>query len=171
MSTIVVLEIKLIEMGSVMTEYSIKSKDREFHFQGELIAHQEEAVEFANGESCQMSAKTYSLESGGYVSSLEFLRSDRPDEPIVLFEEIDVKEDVEKFFYVFEPSEVFGEKPRSQEECENVKVNSQKLGHVYEKMIFAFLDQCQAETDARGTKDRPKAEKKQGSIWKKLGIG
>ena len=154
-----------------MTKYSIKSKDREFQFQGELIAHQEATVEFANRESCHMDAKTYALEHGGYVSSLEFLRSDLPDEPIVLFEEIDLTEDVEKFFYVFEPSEVFRETAKSYEERESTALNSQNLGQAYEKMIFDFLDQFQAETEERGTNDRPKPVKKDGSIWKKLGMG
>ena len=154
-----------------MTEYSIRSKDREFQFQGELIAHQEATVELANNESCQMNAKTYSLENGGYVSSLEFLRSDCPDQPIVLFEEIDLTEDVEKFFYVFEPSEVFAEKTGTLEEREDLEQNSKKLGRVYEQMIFAFLDQFQSESETRGTKDKPKPPKKESSIWNKLGMG
>ena len=158
-------------MENAVTDYSIKSKDREFQFQGELIAHQEATVKLANDEACQMNAKTYSLENGGYVSSLEFLRSDRPDQQIVFFEEIDLTEDVEKFFYVFEPSEVFGEKGRTQEEREDLEQNSKQLGRVYEQMIFAFLDQFQAETAARGTKDKPKPPKKEGSIWSKLGMG
>ena len=165
------LEINLIEMENAVREYLIKSKDREFQFQGELIAQQNAEVEFANGQSCRMDAKTYSLERGGYVSSLEFLRSDQPAQPIVLFEEIDLTQDVEKFFYVFEPSEVFCEKLRTKDEREDMELNCKKLGQVYEKMIFAFLDQFQEETAARGTKDRPKSQKKEGSIWKKLGIG
>ena len=153
-----------------MTEYLIKSKTREFSFQGELLAHQEAEVKLANGETCQMDAKTYSLESGGYVSSLMFLRSAN-DVPIVSFEEIDMMEDVEKFYYVFEPSEVFSEKARTHEECEQMEQNAQLLGRAYEKMIFAFLDQFQSETAARGTKDRVEPKKKEESIWKKLGIG
>ena len=154
-----------------MTEYSIKSKDREIMFEGELIAQQDAVVELANDESCRMNAKTYSLEGGGYVSSLEFLRSDCLGQPIVLFEEIDLMEDVEKFFYVFEPSEVLGEKTCTREQRKDMDQNFKKLARVYEQMIFAFLDQFQSEAEARGTKDKPKPAKKEGSIWNKLGLG
>ena len=171
MSTIVVLVITLTELESAVTEHLIKSKDREFQFQGELIAQQEETADLANGQSCQIDAKTYAIENGGYVAVLEFLRSDRPDAPVVLFEEIDVTDDVEKFFYVFEPSEVFCEKASTPEQLQDIEQNCKTLGRLYEKMIFAFLDEFQSETAARGTKDKPKPPKKEGSIWRTLGMG
>ena len=138
-----------------MTEYSIKSKDREFQFQGEELAHQEATADLINEVTCQMVGKTYCIESGGYVCLLEFVLSDRPNAPIVLFEEIDIMEDVEKFFYVFEPSEIFDKNPGSPEDREKVAQNCKKLSQVYEKMVFALLDQFQTECECRGSKDKP----------------
>ena len=166
----VVFENKLIEMESVVVDYSIKSKDREFQFQGELLAQEEAQVELVNEVSCQMSGKTYSIEDGGYVCSLEFLLSDQPNDLIVLFEEIDLTADVEKFFYVFEPAEIFKKKAGTAEEREQVAQNCKKLGQVYEKMVFALLDQFQTECECRGPKDKPKPEKTKSSLWSKLGI-
>ena len=162
---------QLIKMENAVTGYSIKSEDSEFLFEGELIAHQDAVVELANDKSCRMNAKTYYLAGGGYVASLEFFRSGRPDEPIVLFEEIESKEDVEKFFYVFDPSEVLCEKASAREGRNDLEKNSRKLGRGYEQMIYAFLDQFQAETLARGTKDKPRPAEEEGTIWDRLGMG
>ena len=151
-----------------MTEYLIKSKDREFQFQGEVLAHQEATVKLANRVSCQMDAKSYSIESGGYVCSLEFLFSNQPNSPVVLFEEIDAIDDVEKFFYVFEPAEIFEKKAGSVEAREQVVQNCKTLSQTYEKTIFALLDQFQAESELRGAKDKPKPAK--SSMWSRLGI-
>jgi len=118
-----------------------------------------------------MNAKTYALESGGYVCSLKFLRSDRPDQIIVLFEEIDLTEDVDKFFYVFDPSEVLGEKTGNLEQRNDLEQNFKRVSRVYEQIIFAFLDQFQFETVTRCTKDKPRPPKKDGAIWSKVGIG
>ena len=153
-----------------MVEYSIKSKDREFQFQGELLAHQEATADLVNEASCKMAGKTYCIESGGYVCSLEFHLSERPDEPIIMFEEIDMLEDVEKFFYVFEPVEIFRKKSASFEDREQVAQNCRKLGQVYEKMVFALLDQVQTECECRGTKNKPKPVKSKSSLWNKLGM-
>ena len=79
-------------------------------------------------------------------------------------------EDVEKFYYVFEPAEVFEKKSASAEQRENVAQNCKKLSQVYEKMVFALLDQFQSECECNGSKDKPKPVKTKGSIWNKLGI-
>ena len=153
-----------------MAEYLIESKDREFRFQGELLASQEATVNLLNDISCQLSATTYAIDDGGYVSSLEFRLSNHPSDPIVLFEEIDVMEDVEKFYYVFEPVEIFKNNSGSVEEREEIAANCRILSQAYEKMIFCFLDFFQAESELRGTQNKPKPVKTKGLIWKKLGI-
>ena len=153
-----------------MVEYSIKSKDREFQFQGELLAQEEAQVELINNVSCQMVGRTYCIESGGYVCALEFILSDHAEAPIVLFEEIDSMEDVEKFYYVFEPAEIFDKKAGSVEEREQVSQNCKRLSQAYEKMIFALLDQFQSECECKGLKDKPKPVKTKSSLWSKLGM-
>jgi hypothetical protein len=81
-------------------------------------------------------------------------------------------EDVEKFYYVFEPSEVFGnESDWSRNEGEEVERNSKQLASFYERVIFAFLDHFQSEAESRGTMDKPKSTKKEASFWNKLGMG
>ena len=152
-----------------MAEYSIKSRDREFQFHGDLLAHQEAKADLLNEASCQMSGQTYCIDGGGFVCSLEFLLSNQPNAPIVMFEEIDLMEDVEKFFYVFEPVEIF-KKAVTVEDREEVARNCKRMSQVYEKMVFALLDQFQSECECRNVTDKPKPSKSKSSLWDKLGM-
>ena len=155
-----------------MNALQLKSQADELNFRGELIAESESTVTFEDGTSFCLQPKTYAVEGGGYVSSLQCRFPAGSGKSYFSFEEIDCLEDVEKFFYVFETSEIFGAGMKSlSEDRDEVARRLKTLSTEYEKVVFQFLDCLQAEVTARGTTDRVKTDAKKASIWKKLGIG
>ena len=155
-----------------MNAQHIKTELGELTFQGELIAEGASTVEFDDGASFCIQPKTYAVEGGGYVSSLQCRFPEGSGKSYFTFEEIDSLEDVEKFFYVFETSEIFDNGMKSLgQDREEIARRLKKLSTEYEKVVFDFLDRLHAEATARGTTDRVKTESKKNSLWKKLGIG
>ena len=155
-----------------MSTYQLKTEVNELDFQGELIAEGASTVTFEDGTSFCIQPKTYAVEGGGYVSTLQCRFPEGSGKSYFIFEQIDSLEDVEKFFYVFETSEIFGEGMKSlSQDRDELARRLKTLSTEYEKVVFDFLDRLHTEAAARGTKDRVITESKKGSIWKKLGIG
>lgn len=155
-----------------MIDHSVKSKDCEIQFRGELIAQGDNTVTFEDATSYCMSARAYAIDGGGYVSSLECRFPESDEDPYLVFEEIDLLQDVENFFYVFESNEIFSEGMKSLgDDHELIASRLKRLSTQYEKMVFDFLDQFQAEAAARGTQDKTKPAPSESTFWKKLGIG
>ena len=87
-----------------MNELQLKTETNELSFRGELLADAESTVTFEDGTSFCIQPKTYAVEGGGYVSSLQCRFPEGIGKSHFSFEKIDCLEDVEKFFYVFETS-------------------------------------------------------------------
>ena len=155
-----------------MVDHTIKTKNREIQFEGELIASGDTTVTFDDSNSCCMVAKAYAVAGGGYVTLLECKFPESCGGKYRTFEEIDSLHDIENFFYVFESDDIFGEglKPLKNDR-DQTAARLKKLSAEYEKMVFDFLDQLHAESAARGLQDKVKAKPAEKSIWKKLGIG
>ena len=133
-----------------MIDHTIKSKDCEIQFRGELIAQDDCTVTFEDEHSYCMLVKAYAVEGGGYVSSLECQSPKSDEDPYLVFEEIDLLQDVENFFYVFESEDIFGEGMEALEDDHKlIDSRLKSLSTQYEKMVFKFLDQLHAEAAAR----------------------
>ena len=154
-----------------VVQHTIKIKDREFQFEGELIVTGEITVTFDDSSSCCMVARAYAAEGGGYVASLECRFPEGCGDTYWACEEIDSLHDIENFFYVFESDDIFGEGlvPLVNDR-EQVAKRLKRLSAKYEKMVFDFLDQVQYEAASRGSKDKAKPIPVESSFWKKLGI-
>ncbi|MDB4766216.1 hypothetical protein OAG71_00865 [bacterium] len=154
-----------------MVQHTLKIKDREVQFEGELIAVGECTVTFDDSSSYHMVARAYAVEGGGYVSSLECKLPAHCGNTYWACEEIDSVHDIENFFYVFESDDIFGEGlvPLVNDR-EQVAKRLKRLSAKYEKMVFDFLDQVQYEAASRGSKDKAKPIPGESSFWKKLGI-
>ena len=154
-------------------EHTIRTRDRELVFRGELIAEVEKQVSLDDAISVRVKPQVFAVEGGGYVATLECKFPQGFEDSYQAFEEIEALQDVENFFYLFDPDEIFGDAAAGPEE--DVRVVKRRLDHCstqYEKMIFAFLDVLQLRASALGTTDKPKSSKHKGkSFWQKLGIG
>ena len=117
--------------------------DKPVSFVGELSNQAEAKVEFSDGIERRFVLKLYTIESGGFVPSIEYF-SDAPDEQTGCIAEIvDLVKDIENFFFVFVPEDLLEKTPaRNQDRDEITKLRRLEsvLRKTYEQLTFAFLD-------------------------------
>ena len=157
-----------------MSEHLIQdSNGNQLRFQGELAAEAGKELNLDDGQARKFLARIYAVEGGGFVSSLQYETSSPGEKPIAVFEEIDFADDVEKFYYVFEPSEIFcnsSELPR--EVVEQRPVLSKQLAKHYETLVFSLLDDFRAQVLKSGLLNKPNdsSAAKKPSFWNSLGM-
>lgn len=150
-----------------MNVFSIKSSDDvEVNFSGELIDEVESIVTLEDDCDRKFVIRVYAIESGGFIPTIEYQSNCPFERSVVWFEETDVFEDVEKFFYAFDVSELMlPAKGISHQEKENHRRIIKKLAKNFEPVMFKFLDDAKQKADQNGFVDRAQEPSKPGSIW------
>ncbi len=148
------------------------TNENQLRFQGELVIESEKVFSLDDRFERKFMAKIYAVMGGGYVSSLQYVTSSPAEKPILIFEEIDFMDDVEKFYYVFEPGEIFSDSldlPR--ELIEQRPALGRQMAKQYESMVFALLDDFRVQVTQRGFLDKPNDQgtPKKSSFWSSLG--
>jgi hypothetical protein len=129
-----------------MHEYVLRDdNDHELRFHGELLVESASAVASDDQVQRKFVAKAYAVTGGGFVSSLEYETTSEAEEPINLIEVLDVLEEVEKFFYVFEPDEVFlSNADLTPEDLGKRPALRKRIAAAYEEATFELLEKLQS---------------------------
>jgi hypothetical protein len=150
-----------------MNDLSIKnSDDVELNFDGELIHQAESVVSLEDGRHRKFLVSAYAVEGGGYVSSIEYQTDCSQEKPVVIFEQTDVFEDVETFFYAFDVCELMLPIKRlSLDEKADRERRTRKISQKFETMMFEFLDAAKRSAEEHHFGDRIEEPAKTGSLW------
>ena len=153
-----------------MNEYTFQDRaGNKLQFQGDLILERNNAIAIDNEYERSATVRVYGIESGGFVSGIEY-ESNSPNETnFKAFEAIDSLKDVECFFFVFEANEVFIKTSGlSRDDADEQKEVSRIISKEVEKLAFELLDDLHSAAESKGFIDKP-AEVKKKSMWRLLG--
>lgn len=128
-----------------MNEYLLRDgEDHELRFNGELVIEQTRDIAFEDQYTRRFVARVYAVTGDGFVSSLEYQTTSESEAQINLIEAVDVMEEVEKFFYVFEPDLVLHDSTNLTPE-DRVKQPAlrKRIAAAYEAATFDLLDKLQ----------------------------
>ena len=133
-------------------------------FVGQLATQKEGVVEFADGIPRRYLLKVYTIESGGFVPSIEYFSDASNEQTGCVAETVDLFKDIENFFFVFVPEEVLPEsKGLDRDAIDARKKLSHKLRKAYETLAFAFLDELKEEFEPAIDAETGEAKQQTGS--------
>ncbi len=131
-------------------------ENHELRFTGELLVESTGDVEFDDQRPRKFIAKTYAVAGGGFVCSLEYQTTSEWEDSINLIESLDLMAEVEKFFYVFEPDEIFVDsQDLPPEELAKRPVLRKRVAAAYEAATFDLLDHLQTVSVPNGLDNKP----------------
>ena len=153
-----------------MNEYTFQDHvGNELQFEGDLILERNGAIEVDKEFERAVSVRVYGIESGGFVSILEYESNSPKETHVKVFEVVDLLKDVECFFFVFEATDVFKEdRIQDRDDVEEQKKVCRAISKRIENLVFELLDDLQSVAQSKGFIDKP-AEVKKKSMWGLLG--
>lgn len=118
--------------------------DKPVSFVGELSNQAEANVEVADGTERRFVLRLYTLESGGFVPSIEYISNAPGEQTGCIAEIVDLVKDIENFFFVFVPEDMIEKsaaRTRDRDEAARLRRLETVLRKTYEQLTFAFLDE------------------------------
>ena len=125
-----------------MTEVQLETIDSSpVNFIGRLTCETEGQVEFPDGLTRMFRLKLYSVDSGGFVPSIEYASESSDEQSGCIAEIVDEFKDIENFFFVFVPEDLLPKATTHSRKEEDVhRKLSARMRKTYESLTFAFLD-------------------------------